>query len=92
MPFRASDNAVPAAELWLDWLRTEVQGWIDRPEWVRSVQLILTNQNKPIGYVEECRLNLGIIDRFTFVPWSDGLRNVVAKSLTMHLEGLPEAE
>lgn len=89
LPFRNPKPAVPAEELWLDWLRNEVKRWFDRPEWVRSVQLILTNQNKPVGYLEESRLCLGIMDAFA-VPWSDNLREVLVKDLAKRAEGLPE--
>ncbi len=89
LPFREAEPGVPAEELWLEWLRNEVKRWIDRPEWVRSVQLILTNQNKPVGYLEECRLCLGIMDDFA-VPWMGNLREVLVKDLATRTKGLPE--
>lgn len=89
LPFRDAPPAVPAEELWLEWLRNEVQRWIDRPEWVRSVQLILTNQNKPVGYLEEYRLCLGIADAFA-VPWSDNLRDVLVEGLARRTKELQE--
>ena len=42
---------------------------MDVPQLVRSVQIILANQNKPIGYLAESRLCLGILDRFNSIPW-----------------------
>jgi hypothetical protein len=59
---------------WLEWLANEVQGWIDRPEFVRLVQVILTNQNDPLGYEAETRLNLEIMDYFYDIPWDSELR------------------
>ena len=48
---------------------------------MRSVQLILTNQNTPIGYAAETNLCLGIIDRFGSVPWKRRLREAYEKDL-----------
>ena len=57
----------------LDWLRNEIASWFDYPERVRWVQLILTNQNKPLGYIAEAQLALNIINGFSDVPWNQGL-------------------
>lgn len=89
LPFRDVEPAVPAEELWLGWLRNETKRWIDRPAWVRSVQLILTNQNKPVGYLEECRLCLGITDDFA-LPWSDNLREALVKDLAKRTKELQD--
>ncbi|MEQ8652020.1 MAG: hypothetical protein RIC87_06110 [Kiloniellales bacterium] len=59
---------------WLDWLRTELSTWIDEPRMVRSVQLILSNQNEPAGYEAETSLCLALLDRFSDVPWKQSLR------------------
>jgi hypothetical protein len=59
---------------WLEWLANEVQSWIDRPEFVRLVQIILTNQNSVLGYEAEAMLNLAIMDYFYDVPWDSELR------------------
>lgn len=71
-------EAIPPPEaLWLKWLQAETSAWIGAPKLVRSVQLILTNQNKPIGYLAESHLSLGIMDRFDSVPWTTGLRETL---------------
>ncbi len=57
-------------ERWLDWLDAEVHSWIDRPEWVRLVQIILSNQNTPYGQRTETVLSLQIMAYFPEVPWS----------------------
>ena len=59
--------------LWLNWLRGELLSWIDHPHLVRSIQLILANQNKPAGYAAESRLGIDIMDRFSEVPWRQDL-------------------
>jgi len=59
---------------WLKWLSSEVESWIERPEWVRLVQTILNNQNSPAGYRAETLLSLAIMDHFSTVPWSEKLR------------------
>ena len=69
-------NDPPVQILWLNWLRNELSGWIDYPYLVRSVQVILTNQNNPIGYAAESRLCLDIMDRFPSVPWRSDMREV----------------
>ena len=77
--------------LWIDWLRKELSAWIDHPHLVRSVQLILANQNKPIGYAAEFRLCTDIVDRFHSVPWN----NEVCKGLSAETslsEGSPPSK
>lgn len=54
---------------WLDWLHAEVSGWIDHPGMVRAVQILLTNQNKPLGCTAETYLCRSILARFSDVPW-----------------------
>ena len=56
-------------ELWLGWLYREVESWTDHPSLVRSLYLVLTNQNEPPGYIAESQLCLGILARFSEVPW-----------------------
>ena len=56
---------------WLDWLEAEVSSWIDESWMIRLVQVILTNQNQPIGYDAESSLASMIAARFHFVPWAD---------------------
>ena len=69
LPFEHSKSFDKVGSLWLDWLRQEVAGWITAPYLVRSVQLILANQNEPRGYLAESQFCLDIIDRFSDVPW-----------------------
>ena len=73
LPFVNKNSLDEVQELWLDWLRNEIAGWFDYPKRVRWVQLILTNQNKPPGYVAEAQLALNIINWFWGVPWNQGL-------------------
>lgn len=59
---------------WLDWLASEINSWIERPEWVRLVQIILENQNTPLGQRTETLLSLQIMDYFPDVPWDSNLK------------------
>ena len=77
--------------LWLWWLRDEIEKWVWQPALVRDVQLILSNQNLPIGYAAESRLCLGLIDRFHAVPWLPKWRDAYEKDLAVSLTGLAEA-
>ena len=67
--------------LWLNWLRHEVDGWTSSPHLVRSVQIILSNQNKPLGYMAESKLCLDIFDRFSNIPWDEKLYEAHEKDL-----------
>ncbi len=51
LPFEAKNCLDEVRTLWLNWLRNEIAGWITRPHLVRSVQMILMNQNEMPGYV-----------------------------------------
>ena len=73
LPFVDKNFLDEVQQLWLDWLRHEISNWLHRPERVRWVQLILTNQNKPLGYIAEAQLALNIINGFSDVPWNQGL-------------------
>ena len=73
LPFVNKNSLDEVQELWLDWLRNEIASWFDYPERVRWVQLILTNQNKPPGYVAEAQLALNMINWFCGMPWNQGL-------------------
>lgn len=66
---------------WLEWLTDEVQNWIERPEWVRLVQIILDNQNTPIGQKTETMLSLEIMDYFSEVPWKNELKQAFIAEL-----------
>ena len=69
LAFEIDQPAIRPEALWLDWLHAEVAAWIDHPHLVRTVHLILANQNQPTGYAAEARLCLDIIERFANVPW-----------------------
>lgn len=69
MYFNDAGHPIPAEPVWLDWLRIEVSDWIDRPHMVRAVQIVLTSQNQPVGYLAELELCLGVMDQFNDVPW-----------------------
>ena len=91
LPFVDKKSLDEVQTLWLDWLRNEIARWIDHPERVRWVQLILTNQNKPPGYVAEAQLALDIINWFSDVPWDQKLREAHEAALAEHRKEL-EAE
>ena len=78
--------------LWLDWLRHEITGWIDYPDRVRLVQLILTNQNKQPGCIAESQLSLNIINGFTDVPWDQEWREASEAGLAKHREKMESEE
>ncbi len=67
--------------LWLWWLRDEIEKWVWQPTLVRDVLLILGNQNQPIGYAAESRLCLALLDRFRAVPWVPKWRDAYEKDL-----------
>lgn len=88
LPFVNKNSLDEAQKLWLDGLRNEVDRWINYPERVRWVQLILTNQNKPLGYIAEAQLALNIINGFSDVPWDQKLREVHEAALAEHRKQL----
>ena len=53
--------------------------------------MILTNQNKPIGYAAEAQLCLDILDRFYEVPWKPKWREAYEADLTKAQELLQSA-
>ena len=63
--------------IWLNWLREEVDAWHAEPQLVRSVQLILTNQNKPRGYRAESSFCFGLLTRHWNVAWASSVRKAV---------------
>jgi len=91
LPFEDAEDSVPAESRWLDWLRKEVSGWIDHPHLVRSVQLILTNQNQLTGYIAESQLCLDTMSCFPDVPWEGSWRNACEKALANYREKLRKA-
>ena len=88
LPFEPENPLGKVQMLWLDWLRSETANWTTRPRLVRSVQLDLTNQNKPIGYAAEAQLCLDILDRFPEVPWEPKWREAYEADLTKAQESL----
>lgn len=57
---------------WLHWLAREVAKWVDAPELVRLIQIILSHQNEDIGYAAEAKLSLEVLERFQHLPWPEG--------------------
>lgn len=76
------ENSKEISGNWLAWLDEEVKNWFDFPEFIRLVQVILTNQNNPIGYEAETRLSLAIMDRFRDAPWDAALIKALENELT----------
>ena len=83
-PVKPHDPLAEVPERWLDWLREEVDGWLHSPHLVRSVQLVLANQNGPAGYVAESQLELDLLGRFEDVPWIPELRALVEADLAKY--------
>ena len=82
LPFEPENPRKEVQTLWLDWLRREIADWTTKPRLVRSVQLILIYQNKPVGYVAEGQLCLDILDWFSEVPWKPSLREAHEADIT----------
>ena len=80
LPCAWPSNDVPIATLWLGWLRNELSGWIDHPHLVRSIHVILNNQNNSVGYAAETRLCRDIMDRFGRIPWTWELRKDIYRT------------
>ena len=89
LSFSRTANTAPVEMLWLDWLREEISAWIDHPHLVRSVQLILANQNQQIVYAAESRLCLGIMDRFGAIPWNRDLHQAYEKDIAEDAAAIP---
>jgi len=75
LPFDKAPPLSYTGSHWLGWLQWEVSCWKNKLSFVRSVQLILTNQNQPIGLLAESELSLEIMFSFPEVPWCNHLRN-----------------
>ena len=60
--------------LWIQWLQDETECWVAAPWIVRWVQIILRNQNQPLGYKAEAELCVEILNRFSDIPWRADLR------------------
>ena len=59
----------PTAERWLEWLAAETNRWDGEPALVRCVQVILANENEPLGYEAESRLEGLLTEWFCHIPW-----------------------
>ena len=64
---------------WLGWLQVEVDSWIEKPDCVRLVQIILANQNNPLGQKSETLLSLAIMEYFPDVPWDVKLKTALER-------------
>ena len=80
-PCELHDPLAEVPRRWLDWLRDEVEGWLDLPHIVRSVQLVLAHQNEPAGYVAESQLSMDLLARFEDVPWRPEFRAAIVADL-----------
>ena len=76
------------AERWSSWLLLEISNWQDSPSLIEYVLIILSNQNQPRGYITESKLCLGILDRFSDVPWRTNLREIFEEDLENELKEL----
>ena len=84
---RGPEPLVPQTleNLWIWWLRDEIEKWVWQPALVRKVQLILANQNQPVGYAAESSLCLALLDRFHDVPWLPERRDAYERDLATDL-------
>ena len=57
--------------LWLRWLREELESWVERPDMIRHVQIILANQDGEAEFRSEKALVRAIKDKFYEVPWGE---------------------
>lgn len=73
------EDAYSVQQRWLNWLTIEVQSWIERPEWVRLTQIILENQNTPLGQRTEAMLSMEIMNYFPEVPWKDEMKLAIIR-------------
>ena len=86
LPFVPKGSVDDVPTLWLAWLRREVAAWIDYPDRLRLVRVILANQNTPLGYVAESQLALNIMDGFPNVPWDLKWREAAEAALARYGE------
>ena len=91
LPFVDQNFLDKVQQLWLGWLRHEISEWLRRPDLVRLVLLILTNQNKSPGYIAEAQLALKIMYDFSDVPWDQKLRKAHKAALEEHREKIEKA-
>ena len=74
-------------QLWLKWLREQVNEWVWQPELVRYIQQILCNQHTPVGYLAEARLCLSLLEAYTGIPWTKTFRRRRLKPLFDMVDG-----
>ena len=91
LPFVRKDSVDDVPTLWLAWLRREVAAWIDYPDRVRLVRVILANQNAALGYVAESRLSLNIMDGCPDVPWDSKWREIAEAAFARYGESKAES-
>ena len=77
LPLETKGALIDLQRHWLEWLRREISGWTYESNLVRSVQLILANQNETIGYRAEAALCLGILEKFGDIPWNDNIQTAL---------------
>jgi hypothetical protein len=82
------DQPFGLEQAWLTWLRQEVVRWIDEPEIIRLVQIVLSNQNEPTGYAAESRLGSVLLERFKEVPWRTEMKEAIAAEVAEIPEGI----
>jgi hypothetical protein len=91
--FAPSDRVFPFAEKnpefsadysqmhgWLHWLNEEVDGWIESPHLVRSVQVILTHPIDDVRFQADRDLFVDLVRHFYDVPWNEEVRNECQRS------------
>jgi len=87
---KAAHGDLDVERAWLSWLSDEVDGWIDAPEVIRLIQIILSNQNEPTGYAAETMLSLGLLERFAEAKWRSDRKSALIKDLGKHKQGAPD--
>lgn len=82
------DDTVALESTWLAWLRGEVLAWINEPEIIRLLQIVMSNQNEPVGYAAEAKLGVVLIDRFTEVRWRSEFRLAISADFAKYPSSL----
>jgi hypothetical protein len=77
----AADGALNLEKVWLNWLSDEVDSWIEAPETIRLIQIILSNQNEQTGYAAETTLSLALMEKFAEVAWRSDRKSAVIQDL-----------
>lgn len=69
---------------WVDWLRNEIISWVNHPEIVKEILVILANQNTKNGYAAEARLCLALMLHYNDVPWRKNLYQAYEEVINNH--------